>query len=434
MSGDDDLDSAESADDDGLTEEFEDYDLGGEEGGERELASDDPFFISKKAAAVFKHKLISVYFPKIAGKAASTESDKRLAYVDTHARRGRYDDGTAGSPLLIAGNVAGMFEQRQIDCFFVEKHRSNYNRLCSVLSESMPEGAVWKTRCGAASAHIAEAIQFAGNSPLFMFVDPYGLGPTFPEVASVLNRPRVGVGGRKTELLLNFITSAFSRAGGYLKFDSPTSQQLATLDHLDAVLDGDWWRAIYQAGDSPGEAVGEIAEEYARRVSKATNASWTLIPVFNRAHHSVPVYWLLHFTYHADGLWWIREAAAQASAEWRKHLNPPPAPEENVLFSVPDPFPAEEAARQAAWIDEIELNARVLLDANRRIDVRADAGPLFGKSFGRAWAKHLRAALARLYTEGILTPKPLARDLEKYIGLRVVAQPDVTPVDLTRGQ
>ena len=55
-------------------------------------------FVSRQAAAVFKHRLIQVYFPKVAGKAGSTEVDRRLAYVDTHAGRGAYDDGTPGSP------------------------------------------------------------------------------------------------------------------------------------------------------------------------------------------------------------------------------------------------------------------------------------------------------------------------------------------------
>ena len=32
------------------------------------------------------------------------EADKRLVYVDTHAGRGAYHDGTQGSPLLIAQN------------------------------------------------------------------------------------------------------------------------------------------------------------------------------------------------------------------------------------------------------------------------------------------------------------------------------------------
>jgi hypothetical protein len=107
-------------------------DVSGEEGGEHtDGGSQDPFFVSKQAAAVFKHELLRLYFPKFAGKAGSTEADKRLAYVDTHAGRGSYDDGTEGSPLLIAKSAAGM-ASRVIDCLFVEKLKSNHDHLRSV--------------------------------------------------------------------------------------------------------------------------------------------------------------------------------------------------------------------------------------------------------------------------------------------------------------
>ncbi len=35
-----------------------------------------------------KHSLLKSYFPRFAGKVGSTETDKRLVYVDTHAGPG----------------------------------------------------------------------------------------------------------------------------------------------------------------------------------------------------------------------------------------------------------------------------------------------------------------------------------------------------------
>ncbi|MCF6746004.1 three-Cys-motif partner protein TcmP [Blastococcus sp. KM273128] len=139
------------ADEDGTEDEFaleepsylddvEGLELTGEEGGENAReGSSDPFFVSKQAAAVFKHKLLASYFPKFAGKAGSNESDQRLVYVDTHAGRGVYDDGTDGSPLLIARTAKDMREARRIDCLFVERGRSNFRRLDRVLNEQIGE-------------------------------------------------------------------------------------------------------------------------------------------------------------------------------------------------------------------------------------------------------------------------------------------------------
>ncbi|GAA1033648.1 MULTISPECIES: three-Cys-motif partner protein TcmP [Amycolatopsis] len=395
--------------------ESEDYALSGEAGGEEIVGSADPFFVSKKAAAVFKHKLLKTYFPKFAGKTASTEADRRLAYVDTHAGRGSYEDGTSGSPLLVAQDVAGMQQLRRIDCYFIEARKSNYDHLHQILENAMPEGAVWSARHGKASDYIEDAVSFAGDAPLFMFIDPYGLGPTFDEVAGVLNRPRRGYGS-KTEVLLNFIAMAFGRAGAYIRSPAPTRQQVTTLGHLDEVLGGGWWREVYLSADSVAAAVKEIAEGYAERIRANTGCGWTLVPVKDRAHKQ-PVYWLLHFTRHQDGIWEIREAAAQAAAAWRVHCNPPPQSDDNDLFPQEDPFPAEEAARQAGWIDAIERNARDLLSSRGRISLPTDAEALFGPAtFGQAWKKHLRGALARLHQEGILAPRPLSQGLEKYQG------------------
>ncbi|HET6292232.1 MAG TPA: three-Cys-motif partner protein TcmP [Kribbella sp.] len=403
---------------DPLEEDLEDYDLGGETGGEQDVRSDDPFFVSKQAAAVFKHKILKVYFPKFAGKAGSTEPDKRLVYVDTHAGRGSYDDGTPGSPLLIARNVAAM-SQRQIECLFIEARKGNHRHLKTILEREMPSTARWEALYGTASGQLNEALAYAGDSPLFMFIDPYGLGPTFPEVIRILNRRRKGFGS-KTEVLLNFISGAFARAGGYLRLSPLTPQQHKTLEHLDEVLNGPWWRQVYLSAATPSDAVEQIAVEFAKRVERSTGCRSTLIPVKNRAHH-VPLYWLLHFTRHPDGVWWIREAASQASAEWRRYCNPPP-PEDDGLFPLEDEFPEEEARREAVWVDQIESNARSLLTHNGVVNVPLDATALFGNTLGLAWSKHLRQALARLYADGRLEPKPMSDRLDKYVGTAVAAR------------
>ncbi len=397
----------------------DDLELSGEGAGEHVGGgSDDLFFVSKQAAAVFKHKLLSVYFPKFAGKAGSNEVDNRLVYVDTHAGRGAYDDGTAGSPLLIAQSAAGM-AQRQIDCVFIEKNRSNHARLTQVLTDQVGTRVPWQAWRGRASERIAEAVEYAGDAPLFVFIDPYGKAPSLDAVAAVLNRPRRGYGS-KTEVLLNFISGAVGRTGGYLHIEEPTQQQLTTLANLDKTLGGLWWREVYLSSETVSEAVQAIGRGYAVRVKEKTDATWSMISVRNRAHNK-PLYWLVHFTRHPDGQWWIREAAAQASHAWRRYCAPPPELGDGGLFTVEDldPFPDEERRRQAAWVETIEANARALLQQQPEISVRRDLRKLLGDDLlGLTWAKHLREALSRLHKDGMLEPKPRADGLDKYVGRR----------------
>jgi three-Cys-motif partner protein len=402
-------------------DEYEDdSSVSGEEAGELVAGgSSDPFFISKQAAAVFKHRLLNVYFPKFAGKAGSNEPDSRLVYVDTHAGRGAYDDGTPGSPLLIAQNAAGM-SRRDIDCIFIEKSRSNHAKLSEVLTEAVGDTVKWQAWRGRAGDRIDEAVAYAGDAPLFVFIDPYGKAPSLDAVAAILNRPRRGW-GRKTEVLLNFISGSVARAGGYLHIEQPNAQQVTTLKNLDTTLGGPWWREVYLSADSPSDAVKDIGTGYAKRVKERTGVTWSMIPVKNRSHH-LPLYWLVHFTHHPDGKWWIREAAALASADWRRYCAPPPEVGDGGLFTADDldPFPAEEKRRQVRWVDQIEDNARRVLEERGSIDVRRDLRQLLGEDLlGLTWGKHLREALARLHADGLLEPRPYAAGLDKYLGRRV---------------
>ncbi|MGW6932928.1 three-Cys-motif partner protein TcmP [Lentzea sp. NPDC054927] len=438
--------AADGTNDDLTAEELADYQLGGETGGEIGTETGpgcDPFFVSKKSAAVFKHSLLKSYFPKFAGKAGSTEVDKRLVYVDTHAGPGEYEDGTPGSPLLIAKNVTGMLgasgaAHRDIACMFVEARRSHHQHLKAVLTQNMPPEARWQARHGKASKHLDEALAFAGDAPLFMFIDPYGLGPTFDEVVRVLKRPRAGRGS-KTEILLNFISMAFSRAGGFLNTDQPTAQQATTLDRLDLVLGGAWWRDVYLAASIGGQAVSKLVSEYARLVCEAVNkraqpgipqrCEATLIPVWNTLEQDTPVYWLVHFTFHPQGKWCIAEAAAKANSTWRqanhqlaltKRLAREADTGQEDLFSgtlVPQ-ITEEEHSRaeeelQKRWIATITENIKRLTQTRPRLDVCRDMDVIFGTTLGLADGKHLRRAWDQLAQQGLVERRETSKPIEK---------------------
>jgi hypothetical protein len=290
--------------------------------------------------------------------------------------------------------------------------------LNQVLTQEIGESIAWKAVRGSARGQLDTALKFAGNAPLFMFVDPYGLGLSFDEVVRVLSRPRAGY-SRKTEVLLNFISGAFARAGAAADPDKAVRNRAATLEHLDAVLGGQHWRDIYLSAESGADAAARITDEYARSIAHAAGCHYSVIPVRNRAHHE-PVYWLVHFTFHPDGVYWMRDAAGRASAAWREHLAPPADDTPMTLFDdLTDSFPQEEGKRAASWVNEIERNARALLLRKGSISVSEDQRALFGGANGLAWSTHLLQALQRIWKEGLLDPRPYSKGLEKYAGTRV---------------
>src|SRR3954468_24819385 len=61
-----------------------------------------PFFESKRAAAVLKHAILTGYVAPFAVKTGSTSVDHRVGIIDGYAGAGRYDNGEPGSPAIIA--------------------------------------------------------------------------------------------------------------------------------------------------------------------------------------------------------------------------------------------------------------------------------------------------------------------------------------------
>lgn len=125
------------------------------------------------------------------------------------------------------------------------------------------------------------------------------------------------------------------------------------------------------------------------------------LDVKKREHHK-PVYYLIFFTRHPDGMWLFNESVSGAQEDWRRVLAPPAwEPDPALLFDVPTApsFEDEEKARAAQWVEIIEANIeRLLLDGPFTIGERLTE--VYGDTLGEAREKHVRQALKRLHQAG----------------------------------
>src|SRR5687767_15938820 len=98
-------------------------------------ASSD-FFGQRNAQAVLKHGVLARYAYYFAGRAGSA-SQGRVAFIDGYAGEGRYQDGSPGSPLLLASQAtrAQMFG-REVKLAFVEQDDVRREQLRQSLSEN----------------------------------------------------------------------------------------------------------------------------------------------------------------------------------------------------------------------------------------------------------------------------------------------------------
>ncbi|NEC33804.1 three-Cys-motif partner protein TcmP [Streptomyces rubrogriseus] len=253
---------------------------------------------------------------------------------------------------------------------------------------------------GRAEKHLSAVLDRAAGSPLFAFLDPFGLGLSFDALTQDIfgSRARRGLTGRHaTEVLLNFNANAVRRIGGLLTSTKQTPSKPATLSAMDAACGGDWWRQEFLDSADNQEAVRRITNGFVTRVShEIRSGSWT-IAVRNRAHHQV-AYNLVLFTRHNDGMWLFGEAVSLAQVEWRRAQLPPE--EDGMLWNPIDSFEEEEAVRAQEWIRTIRKNIERLLVSKGNFLVDTHQREIMAGVAGEAREMHIRAAVKELYKEG----------------------------------
>jgi three-Cys-motif partner protein len=379
---------------------LEPEDLGGETAGEADTRATDPFFVSKNAAAVLKHAVLEQYLVPFASKIGKYASDKRVVYVDGYAGPGRYADGTEGSPALVLSKAASVADYRTLECLFVERRRASFRCLGDLVSQAPGQGVRCAAYRGSVSKRLGDLLDLAGPSPLFIFLDPFGLGLSFTELTSKVLGGARGPGGAKTEVLLNFSANATRRIGGFLDPACTARNRDATLDAMNRVCGGDWWQDVYGMHETTEARVAAIATEYAARIAQATGAYSWVCAVRNRSTLQ-PVYHLVFFTRHSDGVWLFGDALARAQKKWRRVLDPPPGHVEGTLFDLQDPFEDEETRRAEQWKGELQSNIVRLLARNGDFTIRDRYVEVFGGTLGLATDTVVRKAVKELHRDGL---------------------------------
>lgn len=91
------------------------------------MSANEDFFRERRAQAVFKHGILSRY-PVIFASKTGWEG-RPVAFLDGYAGRGEYDDGSPGSPLLLAKTAAKVQSFRRVSGIYVEKERTDFLNL-----------------------------------------------------------------------------------------------------------------------------------------------------------------------------------------------------------------------------------------------------------------------------------------------------------------
>ncbi len=307
-----------------------------------------------------------------------------------YAGRGRYADGTAGSAELILQIAENQLTKVGITwkCFFVEKDADSFASLTVVVDEYVAKGVSAVAVCSDVEPQLATVLTAASGEPLFLFLDPCGLGLPYDRLVGTLNDQTRK--GNPTEVLLNFSLGAVRRIGGHVK--SPSGNE-AILQRLDEAVGGDWWRRYFkQEHDDP---VAGVVKEFVSRLAKDTKMTVVALPVRRTPHHE-PLYYLVFGTRSPHGLWWISDAAARASDEWRKRH----AGEQNTGNELFDLQPETLESIEAKAVADIANNIEQLLVTRDQFQVLDHTSEILGSHIGEVRGTVVRKAIKQLYKEG----------------------------------
>jgi three-Cys-motif partner protein len=349
--------------------------------------------------SVLKHELLRRYLPIFAGKTGSKSAS--VVYLDGYAGRGRYDNGNPGSAELIL-KVAEDYKERGISflLFFHETKRKNFAVLKPVVDEYKARGVQAEASPEEVIEGLDKVINAARGLPLFMFLDPCGVGIPFSELTRVLSGPRRDI-WPPTEVLLNFSLEAVRRIGGHVNSETPTEKSMA---RLDAALDGDWWRDVIRERGVTDDAVHEIVDGFMKRLGKATKMRIVACPV-SRAPSHKPVYYLVLGTRKPLGIWYFGDSAARAEEKWWDTLEAQEAAREEDQGIVPIfdfPYLTHPSLKEVETeaMPVIAENIAQLAEKHGKIKVGDYPGEVFGDYLGIVTEKVVRAAIKHLHANG----------------------------------
>lgn len=294
-----------------------------------------------------------------------------------------------------------MAELRAVRTVFSEKEADYCTRLRCLLTDKGVNPTTYEVRQGPVERHVDDVLEQTGDLPLLVFLDPFGLTISFDRVVHLLrSRDRVGRSRYqqpKTELLMNFSYEAVRRIAGVLRSDKDYTAKAGQVASLDANLGGTWWHE--PAREEREGWVREVLAGYARRIAKAAQNYGYITGEVADSLEAQPVYELILFTRHQDGLWEMARSMSMARKKWRDWLAECRAQAAGGQVEFRG---LEFDDHKDAWVDEIAQNITALLSDRPGFVVQQELGKVMGRTLGLAREMHIRRAIKRLHAEGIV--------------------------------
>ena len=280
------------------------------------------FFKHKKGWSVLKDKVIDSYLKPFIAKILTTR--KPLVIIDCFAGRGKFDDGSVGSPVIIAEHIKSILDgnniNKNITGIFIEK---KYISELNANVKSYKQCAVWE---GTFEENLDKILGLNSNSNLFIYIDPYGIKSLDFRRFEIIKKK----GFFTFEMLINFNSFGFLREGcrllNYENLFDDNSEDEYELDeannvaNMDNIANGKYWKSIiddYRSNKiSMFAAEDRFSTEYVKQFKNLFKYVVN-IPIKIKTKN-IPKYRLIFGTNNQDGLILM---ADNMNKKWKELLN-----------------------------------------------------------------------------------------------------------------
>ncbi len=257
------------------------------------------FFDNVRDHSEIKLRILEKFLTPWAAKLGSIERTNSgvIWYIDGFAGPGTYGDGTEGSPLI------GLREADQINtanrgyelaCSFVENKRSNWQSLEDLCRPFRERGITANNRFGEFADVINDIHDQTFQSPMLLFVDPFGIKPIkYQQFKTLLERRR------QIDLILNFSHRAVYR----LATDYP--------DVVTGAIGSGEWQKKWRLTEDPGQRAEFVLEEFRQNLMTDGRFHNVLYYPIRRSINSSPIYHLVLASRHPDAFELWNDAISQ---------------------------------------------------------------------------------------------------------------------------
>lgn len=260
----------------------------------------EEFFDKLKPWSKRKHRLLGKYLKPFIAKVASTTSNREIYCIDAFAGTAKYEDGSAGSPLLMAqlsDECAKWKNPVTLKIINVESNTKNYESLKDTMKNQEERGIVTNINSSFDKV-IPEILQQIGNAPALFFIDPFGSTSVyFSHLLPILERNQ-----KITELITNFDTDGLYRiaCASISEKTTPKTAKTNAQSVIDIVGSNKWQSKFTSQKISTKQGENILLEEYSSNLNKF-GYNVVRYPI-REALDTKPKYHFVYCTRHSDGI------------------------------------------------------------------------------------------------------------------------------------